>query len=189
MAVRQNKVQKSALLPERGRAARLPQDRFRMRCPIFGKAACKKTRNPVNLCYHIVMKRILPLLAVAAFLACGCEKDDSDDFYIRASREKLCDGETCELVAHLSNNEDDKEVSGVDFSWSLSNPSIGHFAKTRGRHAEYVPTSFPAPGQPELVQTIRCKLHGDILNLFYEEGEIFNSHAQIQITHIAGQRK
>ena len=135
------------------------------------------------------MERILPLLVLAAFLAGGCEKDDSDDFYIRASREKLCDGETCELVAHLSNNEDDKEVSGVDFSWSLSNPSIGHFAKTRGRHAEYVPTSFPAPGQPELVQTIRCKLHGDILNLFYEEGEIFNSHAQIQITHIAGQRK
>ena len=148
-----------------------------------------KTQIPCNLWYHIGMKRILPLLAVAAFLAGGCEKDDSDDFYIRASREKLCEGETCELVAHLYNNEEDKEVSGVDFSWSLSNPSIGHFAKTRGRHAEYVPTSFPAPGQPELVQTIRCKLQGNILNLFSEEGDFSNSHAQIKITHIAGQRK
>ena len=134
------------------------------------------------------MERILPLLVLAAFLAGGCEKDDSDDFQIRASREKLCEGERSELVAHLSNNEDDKEVSGVDFSWSLSNPSIGHLSKVRGRHTEYVPTSFPAPGQPELVQTIRCKLRGDILNLFSEEGDLFNSHAQMQITHIAGQR-
>ena len=135
------------------------------------------------------MKRILPLLAVAAFLAGGCEKDDSDDFYIRVSREKLCEGEQSELVAHLANNEDDKEVSDGNFSWSLSNPSIGHLSKVHGRHAEYIPTSFPAPGQPELIQTIRCKLHGDILNLFYEEGEIVNSHAQIQITHFAGPRK
>ena len=133
------------------------------------------------------MKRILPLLAVAAFLACGCEKDDSDDFYIRASREKVYEGERSELVALYDKN--DKDVSGVDFSWSLSNPTIGHLAKTRGRSVEYIPTSFPAPGQPELVQTISCKLEGNILNLLSDDGNVVNSHAQIQITHIAGQRK
>ena len=126
------------------------------------------------------MKRILTLLAFAALFAGGCEKSDSNDFYIRASREKLCNDERCELLALLS----DKEYDNIRFSWSLSNPSIGHLSDVHGRHAEYVPTSFPAPGEPELVQTIRCKVYGSIL-----EGDFSNLNAHIKITHFAGPRK
>ena len=44
-AVRQNTVRKSAFLPERGRPARLPQGRCRMRCPIFGRDALLRVRR------------------------------------------------------------------------------------------------------------------------------------------------
>ena len=45
MAVRQNTVRTSAFLPERGRPARLPQGRCRMRCPIFGRDALLRVRH------------------------------------------------------------------------------------------------------------------------------------------------
>ena len=125
------------------------------------------------------MKRIILLLA-AVLLAGGCE-DDDNSFFLRASRETVCEGEQCELVAHYS---EDDGLSREDFTWSLSDPSIGHLSHVHGRHADYVPTKFPAPGEPEPVQTVKCKLLGDPF-----EGDFFNLHAHVRIRHLAGRRR
>ena len=45
MAVRQNTMRKSTFLPERGRPARLPHGRCRMRCPVFGKDTLLRVRR------------------------------------------------------------------------------------------------------------------------------------------------
>ena len=45
MAVRQNTMRKSTFLPERGRPARLPHGRCRMRCQIFGRDALLRVRH------------------------------------------------------------------------------------------------------------------------------------------------
>ena len=72
MAVRQNTVRNSAFLPERGRPARLPQGRCRMRCPIFGRDALLRVRRRCG----ILPRRfgaawLLPLLGVSEFRRVG----------------------------------------------------------------------------------------------------------------------
>ena len=125
---------------------------------------------------------VLPLAcAAAALFAGGCEHDnDSFDLRIHASDTRLHKGDRCELVARLRDYEDDDNAAGEDFTWSLSDPSLGRLSRTHGRRIEYVPTRFPAPGEGELVQTVFCKFDGD----FFFNGAVFNHHSRREIRHL-----
>ena len=124
----------------------------------------------------------LPLAyAAAALFAGGCEHDnDSFDLRIDASDTRLRKGDRCELVARLRDCEDDDNAAGEDFTWSLSDPSLGRLSRTHGRRVEYVPTRFPAPGEGEFVQTVYCKFDGD----FFFNGAVFNHHSRREIRHL-----
>ena len=133
------------------------------------------------------MKSAIPAIALAAVLACGCEHDGggSFDLYVHASDDRLGEGERCELVARLRNGRDDDHAAGSDFTWSLSDPSIGSLSRGSGRRVEYVPTRFPAPGESEFVQTVFCKFDGDCLF----NGAVFNHHASRQLRHLPANRR
>ena len=125
---------------------------------------------------------VLPLACAAAVLFVGgCEHDnDSFDLRIHASDTRLHEGERCELVARLRDYEDDDNAGGEDFTWSLSDPSLGRLSRTHGRRVEYVPARFPAPGEGEFVQTVYCKFDGD----FFFNGAVFNHHSRREIRHL-----
>lgn len=117
--------------------------------------------------------RALLAALAAALLTGGCE-DDSLDLTIHAHPESLWKGETCHLVAYLEDRDLDEEALGSDFTWSLSDPSIGYLSRTRGRHVDYYPTRFPVAPEKELVQTVFCKF----------DGTVFSHHTRQKVRHL-----
>ncbi len=121
-------------------------------------------------------RSLLAALA-AALLAGGCE-DDSFDLTIHAYPEKLREGESCRLVAYLEDRELDEDAYGSDFTWSLSDPSIGYLSRPSGRQVFYYPTRFPAAPEKELVQTVFCKF----------DGTVFSHHTRQKVRHLPTRR-
>ena len=124
------------------------------------------------------MRRIpFLLLVAAAFLSGGCEHDgdDSFDLTVYASNDRLHEGECCELVAHLRDDDDDSHWFGNHVTWSLSDPSIGHLSETTGRRVVYYPDRIPVAPEKELVQTVYCK---------YDAPLEFSHHTRRKIHHL-----
>lgn len=124
------------------------------------------------------MRRIpFLLLVAAAFLSGGCEHDgdDSFDLTVYASNDRLHEGECCELVAHLRDDDDDSRWFGNHVTWSLSDPSIGHLSETTGRRVFYYPDRIPVSPEKELVQTVYCK---------YDAPLEFSHHTRRKIHHL-----
>jgi hypothetical protein len=127
------------------------------------------------------MRRIpFLLLVAAAFLSGGCEHDgdDSFDLTVYASNDRLHEGECCELVAHLRDDDDDSRWFGNHVTWSLSDPSIGHLSETTGRRVFYYADRAPDATEKDFVQTVYCKY----------EGPVFNHHTRQKIHHLAARR-
>ena len=122
------------------------------------------------------MRRIPFLLLVAAAFLSGCEHDgdDSFDLTVHASNDRLHEGERCELVAHLR-DDDDSRWFGNHVTWSLSDPSIGHLSETTGRRVFYYPDRIPVSPEKELVQTVYCK---------YDAPLEFSHHTRRKIHHL-----
>ena len=122
------------------------------------------------------------LLAAALLLAGGCEHsgDDSIDLTIHASSEELRAGESCSLHADLLDPYIDDRAHDDDFTWSLSDPSIGYLSSTRGRRVVYHPTRMPVAPEKELVQTVFCKFDGSV----FLNGSMFNHHTRQKIHHL-----
>ena len=126
------------------------------------------------------MRRIplLPLLVAAALLSGGSEHngDDSLDLSVYASNDRLHEGERCELIAHLRDEDaDDNPWFGDHVTWSLSDPSIGHLSETTGRRVVYYPDRIPVAPEKELVQTVYCK---------YDAPLEFSHHTRRKILHL-----